>query len=50
MLLTTGEELLNFLDSNVKRMYPTRVLKDTTAVPSGGYEVIKFRTNNRGKL
>ena len=46
----TARELLNFLNSNVKRMSPAPALKDTIAVPSGGYAVIKFQTNNAGKL
>jgi len=45
----TVQELL-FLNSNVKRMSPAPALKDTIAVPSGGYAVIKFRANNPGKL
>jgi FtsP/CotA-like multicopper oxidase with cupredoxin domain len=46
----TAQELLNFLNSNVKRMPPAPALKDTIAVPSGGYAVIKFRAYNPGKL
>jgi len=46
----TAQELLNFLNNNVKRMSPAPALKDTIAVPSGGYAVIKFRANNPGKL
>jgi len=46
----TAQELLNFLNSNVKRMSHAPALKDTIAVPSGGYTVIKFKANNPGKL
>jgi FtsP/CotA-like multicopper oxidase with cupredoxin domain len=45
----TAQELLNFLNSNVKRMSPAPALKDTIAVPSGGYAVMKLRANNPGK-
>jgi FtsP/CotA-like multicopper oxidase with cupredoxin domain len=46
----TAQELLNWLNSNVKRMSPAPALKDTIAVPSGGYAVIKFKANKAGKL
>jgi len=46
----TAQELRNFLNRNMKRMSPAPALKDTIAVPSGGYAVIKFRANNPGKL
>jgi len=46
----TAQELLNFLNSNVKRMSSAPALKDTIAIPSGGYAIIKFRANNPGKL
>ena len=46
----TAQELLNFLNSNVKRMSLAPALKDTIAVPSGGYAVIKLSANNPGKF
>jgi FtsP/CotA-like multicopper oxidase with cupredoxin domain len=46
----TSQELLNFLNSNVKRISAAPALKDNIAGPSGGYAVFKFRTNNPGKL
>jgi FtsP/CotA-like multicopper oxidase with cupredoxin domain len=46
----TAESLLNSLKSNVTRASPAPALKDTIAVPSGGYAVIKFRARNPGKL
>jgi hypothetical protein len=50
MFLTTGEKLLDFLNSNVKKIYYAPAIKDTIAVPSGGDVVLKFRTNKPGKL
>ena len=46
----TAQDLLNFLERNVTNMSPAPAVKDTIAVPSGGYAVIKFRANNPGKL
>jgi hypothetical protein len=46
----TAQELLHFFNSNVKRMSPAPALKDTIAVPSGGYVVVKFMANNSGNL
>jgi hypothetical protein len=46
----TAQDLLNSLKSNVSSVSPAPVLKDTIAVPSGGYAIIKFRPKNPGKL
>jgi FtsP/CotA-like multicopper oxidase with cupredoxin domain len=46
----TAQDLLNSLKTNVKRMSLAPALKDTIAVPSGGYAIIKFRANNSGML
>nr|ACX54563.1 laccase 15 [Reticulitermes flavipes] len=44
----TAQDLLNSLKSNVSSVSPAPVLKDTIAVPSGGYAIIKFRPKNPG--
>jgi FtsP/CotA-like multicopper oxidase with cupredoxin domain len=45
----TPQDLLKDLKSNVKKVSSAPILRDTIAVPSGGYAVIKFKANNPGK-
>ncbi|KDR11747.1 laccase-2-like isoform X2 [Zootermopsis nevadensis] len=44
----TPQNLLKDLNSNVRTVSTAPILKDTIAVPSGGYAVIKFKANNPG--
>jgi FtsP/CotA-like multicopper oxidase with cupredoxin domain len=46
----TAQDLLKDLKKTVRTTSTAPVLKDTIAVPSGGYAVIKFKANNPGKL
>jgi FtsP/CotA-like multicopper oxidase with cupredoxin domain len=46
----TELDLLEDLNTRVRRTSSAPVLKDTIPVPSGGYAVIKFKANNPGKL
>jgi FtsP/CotA-like multicopper oxidase with cupredoxin domain len=46
----TAQDLLKDLKTRVRTVSTAPPLKDTIAVPSGGYAVIKFKANNPGKL
>jgi len=46
----TARDLLTYLQKNVTAVSSAPPLKDTIAVPSGGYTVIKFKAENPGKL
>jgi cytochrome c biogenesis protein ResB len=46
----TAQDLLTDLKTRVRTSSTAPILKDTIAVPSGGYAVIKFKANNPGKL
>jgi FtsP/CotA-like multicopper oxidase with cupredoxin domain len=46
----TAQDLLKDLQTKVRTTSTAPILKDTIAVPSGGYAVIKFKATNPGKL
>jgi hypothetical protein len=46
----TAQDLFKDLQTRVRRTSTAPILKDTIAVPSAGYAIIKFKANNPGKL
>jgi FtsP/CotA-like multicopper oxidase with cupredoxin domain len=46
----TSRDLVKLLETNVTAVSTAPVLKDSIAVPSGGYAVIKFKANNPGEF
>jgi hypothetical protein len=45
----TAQDILTSVKTTVRKVSPAPTLKDSIAVPSGGYAVIKFRARNPGK-
>jgi FtsP/CotA-like multicopper oxidase with cupredoxin domain len=46
----TAQDIFRDSQTRVRKTSAAPILKDTIAVPSDGYAIIKFKANNPGKL